>query len=68
VAGLRAVELSHWPHTPKEGGRGRSCLSDKMALLLRLLALSLLLAVATPIRDVTDACSSQVKGTYCSWP
>ncbi|TKW41303.1 hypothetical protein SEVIR_1G305400v4 [Setaria viridis] len=32
-----------------------------MALLLRLLALSLLLAVATPIRDVTDACSSQVK-------
>ncbi|CAL5019283.1 unnamed protein product [Urochloa decumbens] len=32
-----------------------------MALLLRLVALSLLLAVATPIRDITDACESQVK-------
>ncbi|CAD6242631.1 unnamed protein product [Miscanthus lutarioriparius] len=29
--------------------------------LLRLLALSLLFAVATPIRDITDACSSHVK-------
>jgi hypothetical protein len=41
--------------------------SDKMALLLRLLALSLLLAVATPIRDITDACSSQITGTAPSW-
>ncbi|CAL4885067.1 unnamed protein product [Urochloa decumbens] len=32
-----------------------------MALLLRFVALSLLLAVATPIRDITDACESQVK-------
>ncbi|PUZ77399.1 hypothetical protein GQ55_1G367600 [Panicum hallii var. hallii] len=32
-----------------------------MASLLRLAALSLLLAVATPVRDITDACSSQVK-------
>ncbi|CAO2040900.1 unnamed protein product [Urochloa humidicola] len=32
-----------------------------MALLLRLVALSLLLAVATPIRDIADACESQVK-------
>ncbi|XP_062220144.1 aspartyl protease family protein At5g10770-like [Phragmites australis] len=36
-------------------------LSDKMALLLPLLALSLLFAVGTPIRDITDACSSEVK-------
>jgi len=35
----------------------------EMASLLRLVALSLLLAVATPVRDITDACSSQVKGT-----
>ncbi|KAG2661141.1 hypothetical protein PVAP13_1KG484500 [Panicum virgatum] len=33
----------------------------EMASLLRLVALSLLLAVATPVRDITDACSSQVK-------
>ncbi|KAL6635036.1 hypothetical protein ACP70R_027707 [Stipagrostis hirtigluma subsp. patula] len=32
-----------------------------MALFLPLLALSLLFAVATPIRDITDACSSQVQ-------
>ncbi|XP_062222174.1 aspartyl protease family protein At5g10770-like [Phragmites australis] len=32
-----------------------------MALLLPLLALSLLFAVATPIRDITYACSSEVK-------
>ncbi|GJN22063.1 hypothetical protein PR202_gb09594 [Eleusine coracana subsp. coracana] len=32
-----------------------------MALLLRLVALSLLLAVATAIRDITDPCSSEIK-------
>jgi hypothetical protein len=37
-----------------------------MLLLLRLVALSLLLAVATPIRDIADACSSQITGTAAS--
>jgi hypothetical protein len=55
VAGLSVIE-------PQATDTSRKLLSDKMALL-RLLALSLLFAVATPIRDITDACSSQVKGT-----
>lgn len=35
-------------------------------LPLLVAAFSLLFAVATPIRDVTDACSSQVQGIYNS--
>jgi hypothetical protein len=49
----------------EEGEEEEKKVSDKMAPLpLLLAAFSLLFAVATPIRDITDACSSQVQGLY----
>jgi hypothetical protein len=67
VARLSVIE-SHRPQAGRQEDESARKLPAfqiviKMALL-RLLAFSLLFAVATPVRDIADdACSSQVKGT-----
>lgn len=67
MARLSVTEPQATDTLKERGLLARKLLSDKREMaLLRLLALSLLFAVATPIRDITDACSSEVKGTATS--